>query len=160
MGRLSKKRQVEEDEASSDGEAVKPSKKTKTKTAAEADPGKDDEGNSFWALSATRRMVVQDFKGKTYINIREYYDNKGELKPGKKGIMLTLEQYNALVAAIPAANAELASKGHQVTSISASNTASVSAPESSTKSPADSKKKKKKKMNIEATSDEEDAELD
>lgn len=28
--------------------------------------------------------MIQNFKGKNYINIREYYDSNGELKPGKK----------------------------------------------------------------------------
>lgn len=51
MGRPSKKRQVEEDPASSDGEISKPIKKAKTKATKEADSGKDDEGNSFWSVS-------------------------------------------------------------------------------------------------------------
>ena len=36
-------------------------------------------------LSGKRRIVVQEFKGKWYVNLREYYtDNSGEMKPGKK----------------------------------------------------------------------------
>lgn len=39
-------------------------------------------------------MKLTEFKGKWYINIREYYmGNDGDLKPGKKGIMLTMEQW-------------------------------------------------------------------
>ncbi|KAK5628840.1 hypothetical protein RRF57_004555 [Xylaria bambusicola] len=188
MGRVSKKRHAD---APSDEEVAQPSKKTKTKTAAE--PGKDDEGNSFWPLSATRRVVIQNFKGKNYVNFREYYsDASGELKPTKKvsiihydinfggpcgvlkpgalatllpdeaterGIMLTLEQYNDLLTAIPALNAELQSKGHDVPDIfvTSSNT---SAPKRVTKSPPKDQSRKKKKMNIEATSDEEEAESD
>ena len=30
-------------------------------------------------------MSVSEFRGKPYINIREYYDDKGVEKPGKKG---------------------------------------------------------------------------
>ncbi|KAI1188673.1 transcriptional Coactivator p15-domain-containing protein [Nemania serpens] len=155
---MGRKRQVR-DEASSDEEVVKPSKKTKSKTTAEANPGKDDEGNSFWSLSNTRRVVIQDFKGKTYVNIREYFDSNGELRPGKKGIMLSLEQYNALLSAIPDVNAELQSKGHQVpeTTTSAAPSSSVPVP-STTKSPSKEQKRKKKKMNIEATSDEDESE--
>ncbi|KAJ8128818.1 hypothetical protein O1611_g4817 [Lasiodiplodia mahajangana] len=155
---MAKKRHQDED--SSDGEVSKPIKKTKTKTTAEANPGKDDEGNSFWPLSNTRRVVIQKFKGKEYINIREYYDSNGELRPGKKvrvmdrGIMLSLEQYNALVEAIPDINAELQSKGHDVPAASA-NAPSTSAPKQPAKSPSKEQKRKKKKMNIEATSDEE-----
>jgi hypothetical protein len=36
-------------------------------------------------LSGKRRIVVQDFKGKWFVNLREYYeDNSGEMKPTKK----------------------------------------------------------------------------
>ncbi|KAI1176540.1 transcriptional Coactivator p15-domain-containing protein [Nemania sp. FL0916] len=156
---MGKKRRVQDD-ASSDAEIAKPSKKTKTKTntAAEADAGKDSEGNSFWALSATRRVVLQEFKGNTFVNIREYYDNNGELRPGKKGIMLSLEQYNALLGAIPDVNAELQSKGFQVSSTPA-DAPSSSALEPVTESPSKKERKRKKKMNIEATSDEEEDEV-
>ncbi|KAI0813175.1 transcriptional Coactivator p15-domain-containing protein [Xylaria sp. FL0064] len=156
MGRPAKKRYVDEDAASNDEEVAQPSKKVKTKTASEANPGKDDEGNSFWPLSATRRVVLQNFKGKNYVNLREYYtDPSGELRPGKKGIMLTLEQYNDFLTAIPAINAELQSKGHNVPDIFV-NAPGAAAPTSSTKS-SSKEQKRKKKMNIEATSDEEEA---
>lgn len=32
-----------------------------------------------------RYVTVSEFKGKKYVNIREYYDNDGEMKPGRKG---------------------------------------------------------------------------
>ncbi len=35
-------------------------------------------------LSATRRVGVSEFRGKRMINIREYYENNGQMKPGKK----------------------------------------------------------------------------
>ncbi|KAI0399418.1 transcriptional Coactivator p15-domain-containing protein [Xylaria palmicola] len=159
MGRMHKKRQVEEEESSGEEQVVKPSKKPKTKASAETDSTKDNEGNSFWPLSATRRLVVQDFKGKTFVNIREYYDSNGELKPGKKGIMLNLEQYDALLAAIPAINAELQSKGHAIPDVLA-NATNTSSSKPSKESPSKEQRRKNKKMNIEATSDEEEAELD
>ncbi|KAI1826028.1 transcriptional Coactivator p15-domain-containing protein [Xylaria intraflava] len=161
MARTSnKRRRHEETAASSDEEVVQAPKKVKTKTAVETSSNNDDEGNTFWALSANRRVVIQNFKGKTYINIREYYDANGVLKPGKKGIMLSLEQYSSLLAAVPAVNAELQSKGHDVPDISP-NAPGASAPRVAAKaSPSKEKKKKKKKMNIEATSDEEDSESD
>ncbi|KAI1817374.1 ssDNA-binding transcriptional regulator [Poronia punctata] len=146
-------------EASSEEENVK-SKKVKV-TSASSEAEKDSEGNAFFALSANRRVVTQDFKGKTYINIREYYsDASGELKPGKKGIMLTLEQYNTFLGLIPAINAELKSKGHEISDVPATATAvatvaSTSAAEPPTKAPPKELKNKNKKMNIEATSDEE-----
>lgn len=72
--------------------------------------------------------------------------------------MLTLDQYNALLAAIPAVNAELISQGHEITEMAPSNSKS-SAPEQSTKS-SSKDEKQKKKSNIEATSDEEEPESD
>jgi hypothetical protein len=41
---------------------------------------------------------VREFKGKTYVDIREYYVDKNtmETKPGKKGISLSCEQYQKL----------------------------------------------------------------
>ena len=43
-------------------------------------------------------LQVREFKGKTYIDIREYYVDKKtmETKPGKKGISLNCEQYQKL----------------------------------------------------------------
>ena len=49
-------------------------------------------------LGGKRKVRVSRFKGKIYVNIREYYDDKntGEEKPGNKGIALTLEQWERL----------------------------------------------------------------
>ena len=43
-------------------------------------------------------VQVREFKGKTYIDIREYYVDKNTMdtKPGKKGISLSCEQYQKL----------------------------------------------------------------
>jgi hypothetical protein len=43
-------------------------------------------------------VQVREFKGKTYVDIREYYVDKNtmETKPGKKGISLSCEQYQKL----------------------------------------------------------------
>ncbi|KAH9900166.1 transcriptional Coactivator p15-domain-containing protein [Xylariomycetidae sp. FL2044] len=154
---LKRSRRVEEDhEASSDGEVMKstkPSKKTKTEST---ESGKDAEGNSWWNLGGTRRVTVSDFKGKTYINIREYYtDTSGELKPGKKGIMLTPDHYNKLLGCLAAVNSELQSKGIETADI-ATDVPAPESPKPSAKSGAKKDKKGKKKANIEATSDEEE----
>ncbi|KAH7026170.1 transcriptional Coactivator p15-domain-containing protein [Microdochium trichocladiopsis] len=138
--------------------AVKPAKKAKT---ASATSGKDDEGNSFWTLSANRRIGISNFKGKTLINIREYYtDASGDLKPGKKGISLSLEQYASLVKAIPSLNAELIEQGHEMPeaeAASAPQDTAHSSDEAEGAAPLVKKPAKKvKKANIEATSDEDD----
>lgn len=40
---------------------------------------------------------MRAFKGKSYIDIREYYQKDGDLLPGKKGISLTPEQWKTLL---------------------------------------------------------------
>ncbi len=42
------------------------------------------------------------FKGQTYIDIREYYIDKSSMdeRPGKKGISLNCQQYQALKAVL------------------------------------------------------------
>jgi hypothetical protein len=49
-------------------------------------------------LGKLKRVSVSDFRGMTLIDIREYYLEKssGEFKPGKKGIALTLDQWEHL----------------------------------------------------------------
>ena len=40
---------------------------------------------------------VQDFRGKIQIDIREYWmDSEDEMKPGRKGISLNMEQWSQL----------------------------------------------------------------
>ena len=81
-----------------------------------------------------RRVNVSEFKGKHFVNIREYYTiDTGETLPGKKvcqshflidlvrlmanaslqGISLNIEQYNALVASLPLIESLLAKKGEE-----------------------------------------------
>ncbi|KXJ91056.1 transcriptional Coactivator p15-domain-containing protein [Microdochium bolleyi] len=160
------RRDVADDDSADDApvkQTAKPTKKAKTSTATS---GKDDEGNSFWTLSANRRVGISNFKGKVLINIREYYtDAAGDMKPGKKGISLSLEQYASLVNAIPSLNAELAEQGHDVPDTRAgalSKAVAHSSDEDEDETPVDKKKapKKAKKSNIEATSDEEDDDAD
>lgn len=53
----------------------------------------------WWSLGTPTRFVrISEFKGKKYVDIREYYVDSasGELKPGKKGISLSLEQFKEL----------------------------------------------------------------
>ncbi|KAF2201302.1 PC4-domain-containing protein [Delitschia confertaspora ATCC 74209] len=87
----------------------------------------DDNGDSYVKLNdkGTRRAVVSEFKGKTLINIREFYEKEGKTLPGSKGIALTLDQYNALLAAVPLIDAVLSEKGEKVTRPDYSGTASV-----------------------------------
>ncbi|KAI7839951.1 hypothetical protein COHA_006345 [Chlorella ohadii] len=47
-------------------------------------------------LSSARRADVSTYKGTTYVNIREYYEKDGQKLPGKKGISLPRDQFDAL----------------------------------------------------------------
>lgn len=69
-----------------------PIKKAKPDKKAEKSSG-DENG---YSLGKMRFVNLSEFKGKWYVNIREYYNADGELKPGKKGIMLTMEQWQKL----------------------------------------------------------------
>ncbi|OMJ90781.1 hypothetical protein SteCoe_6760 [Stentor coeruleus] len=56
----------------------------------------DNEENKI-QLSSQRFVEASKFRGKTYISIREFYeDPEGNLKPGKKGISLTIDQWKKL----------------------------------------------------------------
>jgi len=52
-------------------------------------------------------VKIRSFKGKTYIDIREYYEKNGEMLPGKKGISLTPELYQKVKTLIPEIDEEL-----------------------------------------------------
>ncbi|KJA19904.1 hypothetical protein HYPSUDRAFT_43785 [Hypholoma sublateritium FD-334 SS-4] len=54
------------------------------------------EGDKYIDLGKKRRAVVRSFKGVALLDIREYYGEPGEEKPGKKGISLNLDQWKLL----------------------------------------------------------------
>lgn len=58
-------------------------------------------------LSQKHQATVKMFKGKTQVDLREYYEKDGELLPGKKGIALELPQWDKLVEAVSTINAAL-----------------------------------------------------
>ena len=37
-----------------------------------------------------RFVSVSEFRGKKYVNIREFYEKNGQLLPGKKGMKITI----------------------------------------------------------------------
>lgn len=57
---------------------------------------------------------MSEFKGNTMIGIREFYEKDGKMLPGKKGISLNLDQFNAFVELLPQLESVLASKGVKV----------------------------------------------
>ncbi|KAK4153226.1 transcriptional Coactivator p15-domain-containing protein [Chaetomidium leptoderma] len=146
-----KKRRMEPE---SDGEKqvvkkAKGDKKPKKDLAKDTDA----EEHPHWEIGNNRRIGSSQFKGNTLVNIREYYTAPdGELRPGKKGISLSLDQYRALLKIIPELNQELRSQGHDVGDAPA---VEMSGALVKTERPAKSKKKPTK-ANIDATSDEEE----
>ncbi|KAK3301400.1 transcriptional Coactivator p15-domain-containing protein [Chaetomium fimeti] len=149
-----KKRQIA---AESDAEqpVVKKSKSEK-KAKKDLTQGSDAEGNPYWEVGLpignNRRVGPSQFKGATLVNIREFYTTPdGELKPGKKGISLSLDQYNALLKAIPELNEKLRSEGHEV-----GNMPAVGASGALVKAEKPAKSKKSRKANIDVTSEEEE----
>ena len=97
---MSSKRKAEKDEASSsddsDAETRKKIAKKEAKKKAK-ESGKNDDGETMFELGKKKNVNVREFKGKVLIDIREYYeDSDGNLKPGKKGIALQVEQWEAL----------------------------------------------------------------
>ncbi|KAK4038284.1 transcriptional Coactivator p15-domain-containing protein [Parachaetomium inaequale] len=147
-----KKRQIDPE---SDGEQqVVKKPKNEKKAKKDLTQGTDAEGNPYWEIGNNRRIGSSQFKGATLVNIREYYTAPdGELRPGKKGISLSLDQYKALLKVIPELNEQLRSQGHQVDS-----TTAAGASNALVKADEPPKAKKSQKANIDATSDEEDDE--
>ena len=53
-------------------------------------------------------VTVKEFKGKTYIDVRNFYENDdGEMMPTKKGISLTPENLDALIRLLGEAKKQL-----------------------------------------------------
>jgi hypothetical protein len=92
-----KKKVVESDSTSDSGpeDVGPPSKKAKPNTSS----SKAGEEPS-WLLDRNRFVKVREFKGKVYIDIREFYESDGELKPGRKGISLSTKQWQKLKSVI------------------------------------------------------------
>lgn len=52
-------------------------------------------------LCAAMQVSVQHYKGRLQVGIREMYATANELLPGKKGIALSIEQWDLLCQAAP-----------------------------------------------------------
>uniref|UniRef100_A0A8C9EWJ4 Activated RNA polymerase II transcriptional coactivator p15 n=1 Tax=Pavo cristatus TaxID=9049 RepID=A0A8C9EWJ4_PAVCR len=59
-------------------------------------------GSVYLQIGKMRYVRVSCFKGKVLVDIREFYmDKEGDMKPGRKGIALSAEQWNQLKEIIP-----------------------------------------------------------
>ncbi|CAD7941708.1 unnamed protein product [Amoebophrya sp. A120] len=90
-----------------DEEDEEPAAKRQKKNAAKAGAGGDAAGAGddakFIDLGGRKRCSLSKYQGKTFIDLREYYEDKtsGEMKPGNKGISLTPDLYRKLVECYP-----------------------------------------------------------
>uniref|UniRef100_A0A4W3I9U6 Activated RNA polymerase II transcriptional coactivator p15 n=2 Tax=Callorhinchus milii TaxID=7868 RepID=A0A4W3I9U6_CALMI len=67
-----------------------------------AAPAKSDKEDNLFQIGKMRYVSVREFKSRVLIDIREYWMNQdGEMKPGKKGISLSPDQWNQLKEMIP-----------------------------------------------------------
>ncbi|XP_077298562.1 single stranded-binding protein c31A [Arctopsyche grandis] len=69
-----------------------PSKKAKASSGA-----RTEDKEPTWVLQKNKLVKVREFKGKTYVDIREFYEKNGELLPGKKGISLPVDLWRKLL---------------------------------------------------------------
>mmetsp|Transcript_97551 Transcript_97551/g.172703 ORF Transcript_97551/g.172703 Transcript_97551/m.172703 type:complete len:181 (-) Transcript_97551:79-621(-) len=83
--------------------------KQEAKPAPEAKNGKSTEDGDYYVMLAgeRRRARVTNFNGRIVVDIREYYEADGEMKPGKKGIMLGVEDWQELFKAGPEINEQI-----------------------------------------------------
>ncbi|GAB6032455.1 Transcriptional coactivator [Chamberlinius hualienensis] len=97
-----KSKQLEDSDDSDSGpeDRTPPPKKPKTSSSASTtSKGKSGDGeDSMFQIGKMRYASVREFRGKVMVDIREYYHAAdGDMKPGKRGIALSVEQWNALV---------------------------------------------------------------
>ncbi|KAJ3735717.1 transcriptional Coactivator p15-domain-containing protein [Lentinula guzmanii] len=91
-----------ESEQGEEEEEKHPKKKEKSKpvpssSGAGRSVEKNHEGDRYIDLGKKKRATVRSFKGTTFVDIREFYgDSEESMKPGKKGISLTPEQWEVL----------------------------------------------------------------
>ncbi|CAD6195478.1 unnamed protein product [Caenorhabditis auriculariae] len=96
------------DQSIEDREPVKKSKSTNKAGGARIT---NEEGDEMIELGSMRYLTVRSFRGKPLIDIREFYVDKasGKMKPGKKGISLSREQFENFKALIPEIDEKLTS---------------------------------------------------
>ncbi|KAI7184933.1 hypothetical protein KC363_g7434 [Hortaea werneckii] len=129
------------------------------KAQAHTEMHKDDDGNEFWEISGKRRVQVSTFKGSIFVGIREFYEKDGKMLPGKKGISLSVDQYNAVVEIMPQIEQVLKNKNVEVARPDYDKGADGGSPlqEEGEPDAASDDAKSDKKANHEATSDEDEA---
>ncbi|CAD8048131.1 unnamed protein product [Paramecium primaurelia] len=52
-----------------------------------------EDGQYFFDLTTYKKIAISKFKGNTMISLREYFDKDGQMLPTKKGITLSLDNW-------------------------------------------------------------------
>ncbi|KAF3491136.1 uncharacterized protein GIQ15_00653 [Arthroderma uncinatum] len=150
-------------------DAGKSDSSAQVSSALDRTPKTDSNGDPYWEISRQRRVTISTFRGRVLVNVREYYEKDGQDLPGKKGISMTLEQFNSLVTLLPEITTVVEQKGGTVIRPDFSGIAAPAPAEDEDmsdveptvpeKSRSSSKSKKESPIkNFEATSDEEEDE--
>ena len=61
----------------------------------------NEKNEPFYELTSKKRVSVSEYRNQKYVGVREYYEKDGKMLPGRKGVNLNKEQFEALVAAAP-----------------------------------------------------------
>jgi len=99
MSKRVKSKQFLSDDSNSGSEDEQPkaTKKPKQAEKSEKKAKTSNEGDAdSWELGNRKKVTISEFRGTSYVNIREYYEDKetGEEKPGRKGIVLNRRQWD------------------------------------------------------------------
>ena len=46
-----------------------------------------------WLIGNKKKITFSDFRKRKYVDLRNYYESDGELKPTKKGISLSVDEF-------------------------------------------------------------------
>ncbi|GAB2218602.1 hypothetical protein Droror1_Dr00001828 [Drosera rotundifolia] len=90
------KRKEDEPEAGSDGSGDSDGGGKAPPKKAARRSSDDDDDILVCEISKNRRVAVRNWNGKIMVDIREFYVKDGKQMPGKKGISLTMDQWNIL----------------------------------------------------------------
>ncbi|NXG70900.1 TCP4 polymerase, partial [Baryphthengus martii] len=84
----------------------KPKMEARSSKVAQKPLGRGSEEEGMFQIGKMRYVRVSSFKGQVLVDIREFYtDKEGDMKPGRKGIALSPEQWNQLKEIAPEVDA-------------------------------------------------------